>query len=198
MVKARSKPPRALTSALPAADGVALRVGDLVIDGGHRAADQPDVAVLLAADAAQPAFDVDFLAGAVHLAVVEHVPAQLVGDRARVPGLVAPGVGRARQDGLVGALAGDQVSWRRSGMGKRGSAICPGGDLLAARLERHHVTPVQRRAVFQGGGPDHHLAVIGEGVQPDLGDLDPGLDGLPVAVRCGSLNQRPGAAQRSR
>ena len=57
---------------LSVADGSCPGVRELIGDASDIAADQADIPVLRAADLPQPAFDVDFLAGAVHLAVIEH------------------------------------------------------------------------------------------------------------------------------
>ena len=61
-----------------AANFVALRLGDGIAYGSNRTAQQFHIAILLAANATQPAFDMQFFAGLIHLAVIKHVPAQFV------------------------------------------------------------------------------------------------------------------------
>ena len=152
-LNARSKPPRVLTVALALAD-LRCRCGpvELVVHAVDRAGERADVAALAGADAAQPALDVDRLPGAVHLAVVEHVPAQGLGLRCsvqRASSLPGPGVvgenatssprRRHQQVACVLALAGPSGSrampprrwWR--GAPRRHGQLTPASGLPSAR-----------------------------------------------------------------
>ena len=165
---------------LAAGDLAALRIRDLVGDGADGCAYEVNAAVRAAANPPQPAFEVDFFAGFVHLAVVEDVPLEGVAGGPGVPGVVAPVVGRAGEDGLVSAAPGGEVC-RAGGDGEAGEAVGSGEEGLAAGFGEDGDAG-QGGAVLQAGGPGDKLLVVAEGVQADVGDLNPGVDGLGQAA----------------
>ena len=165
---------------LPGPDRIALMVGELIGHRSNRIPHQADIASLFRTHAPQPAFDVDFFAGAIHLAVIEHVPAQGVGRRARFPTGIIPIIRRVQQHGRVRAPAGQQVGcagWN----GRAGGAIRAGGDCGAALVGLNADTR-QGRAVLQVSRPDDHVRGIRVGIHADLGDLHPGLNGLGIPL----------------
>ena len=165
---------------LAAGDLAALGVSNLVGDGADGCAYEVNAAVRAAANPPQPAFEVDFFAGFVHLAVVEDVPLEGVAGGPGVPGVVAPVVGRAGEEGLVSAAPGGEVC-RAGGDGEAGDAVRIGEEGLAAGFGEDGDAG-QGGAVLQAGGPGDKLLVVAEGVQADVGDLNPGVDGLGQAA----------------
>ncbi len=105
----------------------------------------------------------DFLTRFVYLAVIKDIPAQFIIRRTGNPGIIPPVIGRSGKNGLVLTLAGDQVLGACTGNWKTDCSILSSNGFHPGwiALDGH---PGQWRAVFQGGGPDHHLTVIGKGI----------------------------------
>ncbi len=78
---------------MAAAQFVTLRADDLVAYCINFITDQPNVAILPGADTTQPALKVDFFAGAIHLTIVEYIPAQIILQASSSPSVIAPVVG---------------------------------------------------------------------------------------------------------
>ena len=168
---------------------VALGIDHPVAHGLQGLPGQADVATLPAAYKAHPSLDVHLLAGPVHRPVVQDVPAQLIPYGSRLPGVVAPGIRGPGQDGRVVALAGNQQANPLVWQGQPGRALwsgdrqlLSGARLCGARCKALDGHLRQRCPILQSCGPDHHFAVVDNGVQPDLGYLDPGHHQPAVAV----------------
>ena len=161
-----------------------MRSENPVVDAPQGLAGQADITVLPAAHPPQPALDLHLLAWPVHGPVIKDVPAQFVLDRSGLPDVAAPQVGRLGQDGCVVAPAGYQQGCFLAKQLKCDRAIVTGDRYLVAGigLDGH---ASQRGAILQPVGPDHHLAVVRERVEADLGHLHPSLNdaAVPVSAR---------------
>ena len=168
---------------------VALRVHDRVIDRGARHAIQRHVTRGAGADRTHPALDVHLFAGAVHLAVVEDEPARLVAALTLLPAVIVPVVGGLWQESHVIAQTCHQLVVGRAGQGDARHAVGVGGGLRAAGLQCQFDAG-QGSAGVQRRGPGDHVALVGDGVETDVGGLHPALDDRLVAVGEDQFEQR--------
>ena len=158
------------------ADLVTLRVGDLVRHARHRATDPSDVAPLALVDHAEPALERDLLARLVHLAIVDHVPGDLLAARTLHPaaGLGIP-VRILGDERDVVALPGEQHvralrvrGWQRD----RGEALLVARTLDAERRDLERDTGL-RLAGGELGGERVQIVAIDVGIDAELRRLDP-------------------------
>ena len=144
---------------------VAARVVDLIGHRLSRARDGQDIGPLAQVQLAHPALEVHFFAGAVHSAVVDHVPAHLIRAKALLPA-AAPPAHILGQDYTVLTYTGDQVArlvgaagWHVKG--RQTVAARLGGGL--AGIDRDPGSG-HRRPILQGAGPHDQLFAVDKGV----------------------------------
>jgi hypothetical protein len=126
----------------------------------------------------QPTLEVDFLTGFVQAAIIEHMPAQLVAARALLPVAPAAVVRVLGQEshiftqprfqssrlGLALILRRRQVQQRQSG------SI---GDGLICSRQQTQGNALLRLTVVEASHPGAQLAMVEDGIQAELGDLQP-------------------------